>query len=246
MTAIKICGITNVDDAFAAAQAGVDLLGFIFYPKSPRYVPPETAAFIAGAVRGSLGVHRPRFVGVFVDEPVTRVRRLLDAVGLDLAQLHGNEPPTEVRELSPRAFKAIRPQTQTEAQAALDAYRGSVPDDARQPQLLVDAYHPQQLGGTGHKASVSVARWLQGHVRLLLAGGLTPDNVHTAVEQIRPWGVDVSSGVERRPGAKDPARIRAFVQAVRSVDDSGRVAEKRPSLPRVRDSRARSPEKSHP
>ena len=244
MTAIKICGITNVDDAFAAAQAGVDMLGFIFYPKSLRYVQPETATFIVGAVRGSLGVHRPRFVGVFVDEPVTRVRCLLDAVGLDLAQLHGDEPPTEIRELSPRAFKAIRPQTQTEAQGALDTYQGSMPGAPSLPQLLVDAYHPQQLGGTGHRASVDVACWLKGRVRLLLAGGLTPDNVAAAVEQIQPWGVDVSSGVERRPGIKDPARIRAFIQAVRSADDSGGIAKRRPSLPQTRDSRARYPEKS--
>jgi len=215
MTIIKICGITNVDDAFAAAEAGADLLGFIFYPKSPRCVPPETAAFIAGAVRGSLGIRRPRFVGVFVDEPVARVRRLLDVVGLDLAQLHGSEPPAAIRQLAPRAFKALRPRTHQEAQAALDAYRESMPDDPNLPQLLVDAYHPRQFGGTGHRASADAAYRLSGRVRLLLAGGLTPDNVAAAVEQIRPWGVDVSSGVERRPGTKDPARIRALVQAVR-------------------------------
>jgi phosphoribosylanthranilate isomerase len=214
---VKICGITNADDAFIAAEAGADLLGFIFYPKSPRYIPPKTAASITGAVRGSLGIHRPQFVGVFVNEPVARVRRLLDSVGLDLAQLHGREPSAAIQELAPRAYKAIRPQTQSQAQAELDAYRDSMPDDPKLPQLLVDAYHPRQMGGTGQQANAELARRLSRRVRLLLAGGLTPDNVAAAIREIRPWGVDVSSGIERSPGVKDPARVRAFIQAVRAA-----------------------------
>ncbi len=222
MTYCKICGITTVDDAFIAADAGADMLGFIFYNKSPRYVTPEKAALIAGAVRGAYDADAPRFVGVFVDEPAARIQALLDVVGLDLAQLHGSEPPALIRQLCPRAFKAIRPRTREQAQVALDTYRDTVPDDARLPQLLVDAYHPQQLGGTGHTADPGLARWLAGRVRLLLAGGLTPDHVAAAVEQIRPWGVDVSSGVELSPGTKDPARVRAFIQAVRAADSRPR------------------------
>jgi phosphoribosylanthranilate isomerase len=232
VTTIKICGITTVDDACTAAKAGADMLGFIFYDKSPRYVTPERAATIAGAVRDGYAARTPHFVGVFVDEPAARVAAILDAAGLDLAQCHGSEPPAYIRQLSPRAFKAIRPRTREEAQTALDLYRDTTPDDARLPQLLVDAYHPQQLGGTGHTADSGLARWLAGRVRMLLAGGLMPDNVGAAIEQIRPWGVDVSSGVELRPGQKDPARIRAFIQAVRSaeprVTDSSRAVDMQP------------------
>jgi phosphoribosylanthranilate isomerase len=229
MTTIKICGITNIDDACIAVEAGADMLGLIFTPKSPRYVTTETAAFIVGAIRGAYGDRTPRFVGVFVDEPIDRVRGCLDAVGLDLAQLHGREPPAMVRHLAPRAFKAIRPSTRREAQAALERYRDTMPHDARVPELLVDAYHPIKLGGTGHTADPALAGWLARRVRLLLAGGLTPDNVRAAVEQIRPWGVDVSSGVEQRPGTKDPARVKAFIQSVRAAD----AAPSPPPCPRA-------------
>jgi phosphoribosylanthranilate isomerase len=218
MTIVKVCGITAVDDACVAAEAGADMLGFIFYDQSPRYIAREAAALIVGAVRGIYGARSPRFVGVFVDEAQACVEATLEAVGLDLAQLHGSEPPAMIAGLAPRAFKAIRPRRRAQAQAALDAYRATAPDGAHVPQLLVDAYHPQQKGGTGRQADAGLAGWLAGRVRLLLAGGLTPDNVGAAVRSIRPWGVDVSSGVERRPGAKDPARVRAFVQAVRSAD----------------------------
>ena len=227
MTTCKICGITTVDDACTAVEAGADMLGFIFYNKSPRYVTPETAAFIAGALRGAYGIRAPRFVGVFVDEPAARIRAMLDTIGLDLAQLHGSEPPARVRQLCPRAFKAIRPRTQEQAQVALNTYHDTMPDDARLPQLLVDAYHPQQLGGTGHTTDLDLARWLAGRVRLLLAGGLTPDNVGAAIGQIQPWGVDVSSGVELCPGTKDPVRVRAFIQAVRAADSGGAIAKSR-------------------
>jgi len=220
MTYVKICGITTVEDACTAAEAGADLLGFILYHKSPRYVPSEAAVLIAGVVRGAYGAQSPRLVGVFVNEPAARIRALLDAIGLDLAQLHGDEPPATIRQLAPQAFKAVRPRTQEQAQSALADYRDTVPDDVRLPQLLVDAYHPQQLGGTGHSADPGLACWLARRTRLLLAGGLTPENVGSAVEQIRPWGVDVSSGVELRPGIKDPARIRAFIQAVRAAQAS--------------------------
>ena len=218
MTIIKVCGITNVQDACATAKAGADLLGLIFYPKSPRCVTLETAAFVVGAVRAAYGDRAPRFVGVFVDAPAARILDDMDAVGLDLAQLHGREPPARIRKLAPRAFKAIRPRTQEQARVALDTYRDTAPRDPHTPELLLDAYHPRKLGGTGHTADPGLAGWLAPRARLLLAGGLAPDNVRAAVEQIRPWGVDVSSGVERSPGVKDPARVQAFIQAVRAAD----------------------------
>jgi phosphoribosylanthranilate isomerase len=217
LTRIKICGITNVEDARCAAEAGVDFLGFIFYPKSPRFVRTQQAVTIARAIRDEFGAPAPRFVGVFVDEPVEGVCATLEAARLDLAQLHGTESAAVVRALYPRAFKAIRPQTHSQAKAAMVAYGNTGPDDDALPQLLVDAYHPQQLGGTGMQADLVIAQWLARRVRLLLAGGLTPETVGAVVEQVQPWGVDVSSGVERTKGIKDHARVRAFVEAVRAA-----------------------------
>jgi phosphoribosylanthranilate isomerase len=222
LTHIKICGITNVEDACYAAEAGADMLGFVFYRKSPRYVTAKESAFIAGVVRGAFGKHAPRFVGVFVDETVDCVHAILEAARLDMAQLHGSESPAVVRELYPRAFKAVRPRTWDEAQAAVAAYRDTVPDDDSFPELLVDAYHPQHPGGTGIPADQDVAQWLARRVRLLLAGGLAPETVVSALERVQPWGVDVSSGVERARGAKDHTRVRAFIEAVRALETSPR------------------------
>ncbi|MEE8392218.1 MAG: phosphoribosylanthranilate isomerase [Anaerolineae bacterium] len=218
MTRIKICGITNVDDARCAAGAGVDFLGFVFYPKSPRFVTLGQAATITRTIRHEFGADAPRCVGIFVNESVECVLAVLNSINLDLAQLHGNEPPDEVRMLHPRAFKAIRPQAHDEAEAAIAAYCDVAPNDAALPQLLMDAYHPQQFGGTGIPADLVVARLLARHLRLLLAGGLTPETVGPAIGQVRPWGVDVSSGVERAKGIKDHARVRAFVEAVRAAN----------------------------
>jgi len=218
MTYVKICGITNLDDARCAAEAGADFLGFIFYPKSPRFVTPERVRVIIQAIRDEFGADAPRCVGVFVDELVARVQVVLDSAGLDLAQLHGNEPPDEVRMLRPRAFKAIRPRSRDDAEAAVAAYCDIV-SDAALPQILMDAYHPQQFGGTGILADLAVARLLARDHRLLLAGGLTPETVGPAIGRVRPWGVDVSSGVERARGIKDHARVRAFIEAVRATSD---------------------------
>jgi phosphoribosylanthranilate isomerase len=218
LTYIKICGITNVDDAYCAVEAGADLLGFIFYDQSPRYVTAQEAATINSAVRSVFRARAPRAVGVFVNEPIDRVQNVLQVAQLDLAQLHGDESPDDIRTLSPRAFKAIRPQSLEQAAIACVAYHDTVPEDDQLPQLLVDAYHPQQHGGTGLQADLGMAQYLARRVRLLLAGGLTPETVGSLVQQIQPWGVDVSSGVEQAKGIKDHARVRAFVNAVRGAD----------------------------
>ena len=212
---IKVCGLTTLEDARRAAEAGADFLGFVFYPRSPRFVRPERVAAITAALRAEFGADAPRFVGVFVDAPAEEVRAVLDAAGLDLAQLHGREPPALVEALHPRAFKALRPRSPEEAEAMAEVYRAALPDAATLPQLLVDAYHPIRPGGTGLRADWGIARELARRFRLLLAGGLTPENVGEAIVQVRPWGVDVSSGVERSKGLKDPAKLRAFVEAVR-------------------------------
>jgi phosphoribosylanthranilate isomerase len=214
-TRIKICGITNLDDARFAAEAGADFLGFVLHPRSPRFVTPARVAAIASGIRTEFGAASPRCVGVFVNEPVNRVQAYLDAAELDLAQLHGDEQPDEVRQLHPRAFKAIRPRTRDDAEVAVAAYHHVFADDKALPQLLLDAYHPERFGGTGHQVDLTVAQSVTHLCRLVLAGGLTPETVGAAIEAVQPWGVDVSSGVERGKGIKDHARVRAFIHAAR-------------------------------
>jgi phosphoribosylanthranilate isomerase len=215
---VKICGITTLSDGLAAAEAGADMLGFIFYPPSPRAVEPVDAGAIAQAVRRTLGGTRPRFVGVFVNAPPAEVRRTIAAAHLDMVQLHGSEPPEIVAQFGPQALKAIRPQTAAEAEEALAAYEPTFTQPPERPNLLADAYHPVRAGGTGLRADITVARALARRCRLMLAGGLTPENVREAIETVAPWGVDVSSGVEASPGVKDHARVRAFMDAVRNPE----------------------------
>ncbi len=205
-THVKICGLTNLDDALAAAEAGADLLGFIFYDKSPRNVDARTVAAIISTLRNvsPATFHLSlRTVGVFVNPSLEQVVRTLDYCGLDLAQLHGEEAPELLAALPGRAFKALRPRDEAEA-----ASHG--------PDLLVDAYHPTLRGGAGQTGDWSLAANLAGQHRLLLAGGLTPANVAEAIAQVRPWGVDVASGVEAAPGRKDPSRVRAFIAAAQA------------------------------
>lgn len=222
MTQIKICGLTTLTDARCAAEAGADFLGFIFYPGSPRYIAPSQARQIADSLRATMSSLCPRLVGVFVDAPVEQVRTIAATAQLDLAQLHGSEPPAVVSALQPFAFKALRPRTLAEARVALNTYSPSWSGQAEtSPQLLIDAYHPVQKGGTGEQASLDVARWLAPRCRLMLAGGLTPENVAAAIADLRPWGVDVSSGVESTQGVKHHDRVRAFVAAVRTADGGG-------------------------
>ncbi|GAB4459386.1 MAG: phosphoribosylanthranilate isomerase [Anaerolineae bacterium] len=206
---IKICGVKTLDDALAAVEAGADMLGFNFYPPSPRYVKPSACASLIAALDG-----RGLFVtavGVFVNTPVADLTAIMAECGLDLAQLSGDEPPAFVEALGARAFKAIRPQTSDEARAALDRY----PRRKAPPALLVDAAHAGAYGGTGQAGDWALARWLAARVPIMLAGGLNPANVADALAQVRPWGVDVASGVEAERGRKDPALIAAFVRAVR-------------------------------
>ena len=228
---VKICGITNLEDALAATRAGADMLGFIFYERSPRYVSPST---VRGIVRGlrarlaeqpagrsdqsppSIPLSLPKLAGVFVNEPPDAVARVMEFAGLDYAQLHGDEPIAALHQLAGRAYKAIRPRPQEpDWQALLQfAELGISPG----PRLLVDAFAPSAYGGTGQVTDWSLAAALAQRLPgLLLAGGLTPNNVASAIETVRPWGVDVSSGVEAGPGIKDHATVVAFVANVRNV-----------------------------
>lgn len=208
MTYVKICGITNREDALAAAEAGADLLGLIFYSKSPRYVRPERAVDIVDILRKEYPVVKS--VGVFVDEPVERVRAIMQQCKLDLLQLHGAEEPEMVRYFSPHAYKSLRPRDEVEALDLLTRYRRVV--NGSRPAFIVDAFSPTQHGGTGTRADWTIAHEIAREFPILLAGGLAPENVEAAIADVQPWGVDVSSGVERAPGLKDHAKVRRFVE----------------------------------
>ena len=205
MTKIKICGIKTVDDALAALDAGADLLGFNFYPKSPRYIS-------VGQCRDVMSVMRKyghiTYVGVFVNAPVAQIRATMETVALTLAQLHGDETFEMVQSLDGKAFKAFR--------GVPDALDGFAREDA--PALLVDASVKGYYGGTGMTADWKSAAGLAKRAPILLAGGLTPENIADAVRQVRPWGVDVASGVESSPGVKDASKMRALVQAVKKLE----------------------------
>ncbi|HEX9028454.1 MAG TPA: phosphoribosylanthranilate isomerase [Anaerolineales bacterium] len=208
---VKICGITRLDDALAAVDAGADLLGFNFYPPSPRYLEPGLCAQIVAKLP-----KRVLSVGVFVNPRLKTVRAILSECGLDLAQLCGDEPPELLAALGEQAFKVLHPANSQELDTALENY----PARSGSPAWLVDAYRPGEFGGTGRKADWGLAFNLARRAPILLAGGLTPENVASAVEQVQPWGVDVASGVESSPSRKDPARMQAFVAAARSVVSS--------------------------
>ncbi|MCS6774668.1 MAG: phosphoribosylanthranilate isomerase [Thermoflexales bacterium] len=206
MTVVKICGLTCVEDALHAAEAGADLIGLIFYPQSPRAVQPETAAEIVSAVKRVYP--SVRCVGVFVKPSVELVRGVMSQVGLDAAQLHA-APVEVIQALEGRAYPAIKVWDEVAQQAA------RLPQ-ATLPQVLLDANHPTLWGGSGERADESLAQQIAADHRLLLAGGLTPENVAEVVARVRPWGVDVASGVELAPGRKDPLRVRQFVRQAKA------------------------------
>lgn len=217
-TIVKICGLTNRADAEVAVEAGADFLGFIFYPKSPRYVTPDTVRPLLASLREHAGASPlPRTVGIFVNAPTDQIQAILKETGIDYAQLHGDETPYDLEALAGRGYKALRPHALPDAlyQAALFAPHSHAPA----PQLLLDAFSPTAYGGTGHRADWEIAAQLARlHPRLLLAGGLDPSNVAEALAAVRPWGVDISSGVEAAPGRKNHDKVRAFLAAVRSAD----------------------------
>ncbi len=217
MTYVKICGITNREDARAAAEAGADLVGFIFYPHSPRYVKPERAAEIVDALHREY--RAVKTVGVFVDEAVGQVRAIFEECKLDLVQLHGSEAPGTIRQFSPGVYKSLRPRDAAEAFELLARYRGVM--NGSRPAFIVDAFNPTRYGGTGARADWTIACEISREFPILLAGGLAPENVDAAIAEVQPWGVDVSSGVERAPGLKDHAKVRRFVQ--RAKDAAGGI-----------------------
>lgn len=207
ITKVKICGITSVEDAAAAVDAGADALGFIFYRKSPRYIEPAMAKRIIMSLPPLVAA-----VGVFVDEEQQTVRNLMDDCGLSLAQLHGQESAAYCQELGRPVLKALRVKDRSSFLALAECQgRAGVRG------FVLDAFSDQAYGGTGQVIDWQLAAEAARAAHILLAGGLTPDNVAQAIQSVQPYGVDVSSGVEREPGKKDHEKVRAFIRAVRVV-----------------------------
>ena len=201
---VKICGITNRDDALAAAAAGADALGFMFYEPSPRHLSLAVAAEIIRALPPFIAK-----VGVFVDAPAEFVQRAIAECGLDTVQLHGDESPEYCRQFTVQTIKAFRVRNE-ETLKQLPAYETSA--------WLLDSYVPGQPGGTGARFNWEVARAATRLGRpVILAGGLTPANVAAAVREVRPFGLDVSSGVESGPGRKDHAKVMEFIAAAKAA-----------------------------
>ena len=211
MTKIKICGIKTLEDALAAIDAGADYLGFNFYPKSPRFVERETCAEITSVLKERYP--HITLVGVFVNSPVDDVKDILAVCSLDFAQLHGDETVEFMELLQEKSFKAFR------GVADVETDKRMIADG--EPAFLVDASVKGLYGGSGVTADWEGAAKLAKKYPLLLAGGLTPENVGEAIGRVKPWGVDVASGVESAPGKKDAAKMSAFIKVVRQVDSQG-------------------------
>ena len=201
-TIIKICGLTREEDVRALEGPGIDFAGFIFVPGTPRFLDPVRAAKLTGLV--PRGVRR---VGVFLDERPETVRRIADACGLDLLQFHGSESPGYCEQFGLPYFKTVRVLGPIEIDR-LRAYRPEA--------FLLDTFTTRQAGGTGRTFDWSLAREAaEAGLKFILAGGLNPGNVAQAIGEARPWGVDVSSGVESAPGIKDPQKLKSFVVGAR-------------------------------
>lgn len=203
MVRVKICGITNLQDALAAAEGGADAVGFVFYPQSPRCVKPDQARSIIEQLPPYVSA-----VGVFADQPLEEVTSLMQGCRLDLVQLQGNESPEFCRAFGSRAVKAIRVRDRKSLEP-MSRYRVR--------GFVLDAYVPDQFGGTGHRFDWELALLAKPYGRIILAGGLTPENVAEAIQKVRPFGVDVSSGVEERMGKKSPEKLERFIRQVREA-----------------------------
>ena len=214
MTKLKICGLRDPASALVAAEEGADFLGFNFVPGVRRQITPSRASEIISHVRQSRGADTPNLVGLFADQPLEEVNRTIQECGLDLAQLCSDEPSDYWGQVDARVIKQIK--VRDEASAVLTAAAVKTVRDAGHIAML-DRYEPGALGGTGRSFDWRIAREIADEHEVVLAGGLTPENVAEAIAEVGPWGVDVSSGVET-DGVKDPARIRQFARRVKLAD----------------------------
>ena len=203
MGRVKICGITNIKDAVAAAEYGADAIGFVFQPKSPRAITPETAKNIVSAL--------PPFIttiGVFVNEDKLEIERIIRYVGLNIVQLHGNEPP-DACQLNRKVIKAIRVKDLTDLEP-LKRYNVSA--------FLLDTYSPHTMGGTGQIFNWDIAVEAKKFGRIILAGGLNHENIEEAIKWVRPYGIDVATGVEsNKKGEKDHKKLKLFIEKAREA-----------------------------
>jgi len=206
-TRVKICGFTRVDDAVCAAHLGVDAIGLVFYPPSPRNIDIDQAVAIVNALPAFISV-----VALFVDEQEARIREVLARVPVDCLQFHGDEPAEACRIYGKRYMKAVRVQESTDVSLLAGQYHDAA-------GLLLDAYHPGAKGGTG-----SCFDWnlipKQCALPIVLAGGLAVENARQAVQAVRPYALDVSSGVEAEKGIKDARKMAAFLKEVNEGDGS--------------------------
>ncbi len=201
MALVKICGITNLDDALFASEAGADALGFVFYKKSPRYIEPKKARDIIKRL--------PPFVttvGVFADQTEAEIKGIISETDIDIVQLHGEEPPEFCEGLNKRVIKAIRVRGM-ENLTEVKRYKACA--------LLLDTYDRNLKGGTGKIFNWEIAREAKVFNKIIIAGGLTPDNVADAIRVVQPYAVDVSSGVEKQKGLKDHLKVKAFIYKVK-------------------------------
>lgn len=204
MTRVKICGITSLEDALTAVEAGADALGFVFFKESPRHIFPEQASRIIEQLPPFV-----QLVGLFVNEQAATVNEVVDLCRLDLVQLHGDESDEFCQQIRRRVLKAFRVRSLT----CLDPIR-----DYPVAGYLLDTFSPSFYGGTGLSFNWEIAaEAVKRHQRIILAGGLTPDNVAEAIRQVRPYGVDVSSGVESAPGKKDHQKVREFIRTAKEA-----------------------------
>lgn len=209
MVKVKICGITNSQDALLATDLGIDMLGFIFAP-SPRQVTPRQARKIIHAVSPFV-----KTVGVFVDEDINRIKDTMDFCGLDLIQLHGNESSYFCQQLMPRAIKAFRIKDELSFQA-IKPYHGKV------KALLLDTYSEEKKGGTGKTFDWNLLVRSRGlEVPIILAGGLNPSNIQKAISTVRPYAVDVNSGIEKYPGKKEPRLMKELMEKINQINTGG-------------------------
>lgn len=218
MTQIKICGITNEEDALCAAKLGAAALGFIFYPPSGRYVSPEQARQIINILPQSLVK-----VGVFVDESAAEVKRIVEYCGFDFVQLHGDESPKYCSQFpAAQVIKAVELKNEDDLSYALGYDVAAI---------LVDSRHAGLYGGTGKKANWKLAQRIKNKKLLILSGGLNGENIKGAIEKIAPQALDINSGVEKSPGKKDHIKMARIFDVVRKVnsemDDTALIFTKR-------------------
>jgi phosphoribosylanthranilate isomerase len=202
---VKICGITRLEDAEAAVALGANALGFVFWPKSPRYIDPYRARAIVASLPPFVSA-----VGLFVNQSPGHIASVASLARLGVVQLHGDETPEEAATLGRPIVRAL----------SLEAAAGALDRWPARVTILLDAHDPDRRGGTGRTIDWDAAAAIARRRRVVLAGGLNPDNIAAAVERVRPFGVDVSSGVESAPGRKDVGRLRALFENLHGVSKS--------------------------